>query len=220
MLTRCEGCERELSYSMDGISGVCPTCSHVSVLKELKPTLYDQSYLAEYRRRGETELGRKINRERWSLVQRYMPHSSQILDWGCGDGAFIRSKENGHYVDGYDINPNSPFYDNHRLYLGRWDAVTLWDVIEHLKHPSDFLRKLRTEWLFISTPNVASVNGAVLKDWKHWKPEEHQHLFSEASLYRMLSRTGFRVIEISNEEGALRDPQHPEAIITIVGRKN
>lgn len=121
-------------------------------------------------------------------------------------------------MDGFDINPESPFR-NDLLFFDPWDGVTLWDVIEHLTYPSDFLRKIKTGWVFLSTPNVADVNCMELKDWKHWKPKEHQHLFSESSLYRMLSRSGYRVIEINNHEGALRDEKHPNAILTFVGRK-
>lgn len=143
-------------------------------------------------------------------------HHAKILDWGCGDGAFIRSKTNGHYVDGYDINPNSPFRDAALIGLP-WDAVTMWDVIEHLKDPDDFVRRLKCQWLFLSTPNVDGVNLAA--GWKHYKPDEHQHYFSTKSMMSMLRRCGYGVHELNDNEGTLRDPHHPAAILAVVAKK-
>lgn len=151
-------------------------------------------------------------------MQKYISntHHAKILDWGCGDGAFIRSKENGHYVDGYDINPHSAFRDVALCRLP-WDAVTMWDVIEHLKYPDDFIRRLQCRHLFICTPNTAGVN--LLNGWKHYKPDEHQHYFSVLSMLTMLGRCGYRVLDVNTDEGALRDPDHPMAIMTIVAKK-
>lgn len=218
MLTRCAGCDGELNPLMADHLGHCPKCNHYCIRKELTPQKYDLEYLKEYERRGATELGKSINRERWSLVQKYIGslHQAKILDWGCGDGAFIRSKENGHYVDGYDVNPNSAYRDESLRKLP-WDAVTLWDVIEHLKHPDDFIRRLQCKYLFLSTPNAESVN--LLSGWKHYKPDEHQHYFSVLSMLSMLGRCRYKVVDVNTNEGALRDPDHPMAIMSIVAKK-
>jgi hypothetical protein len=104
------------------------------------------------------------------------------------------------------------------LYNEWWDGVTLWDVIEHIYQPDLFLQQLKSQFVFIVTPNASGMS--TLDGWKHYKPDEHQHYFTESSLCRMMLRAGYWVTEINFEEGKLRDPQHEKGIITIVGRRN
>ena len=119
-------------------------------------------------------------------------------------------------MGGYDINRYAGFGDRDVVHQS-WDGVTLWDVIEHMETPDRFLKGLGTDYLFIATPNLEP--GQPLEGWKHYKPDEHQHYFSEKSLRTMLDRCGYTVEEVNHDEGALRDPDHPKAIITLVARR-
>jgi 2-polyprenyl-3-methyl-5-hydroxy-6-metoxy-1,4-benzoquinol methylase len=79
---------------------------------------------------------------------------------------------------------------------GYFDLVTLFDVIEHLPHPKEFLSLLNKKMapgssiLFI-TPNIDTMSFKLLKNkWPHFV-QEHLCLYSPKSLERLLKETGF-----------------------------
>jgi len=218
MLTRCAACGKQSKNSTDVHLVRCPICLHYQFRFQLSERKYDQSYLNEYKRRAETDLGRKITKLRWSLVQNHVSYpQSRILDWGCGVGNFVEACPDSYIAEGYDINPHSG-YESHDLYDEWWAGVTLWDVIEHLFRPDLFLRHLKSEYVFIATPNATGLNS--LEGWRHYKPDEHQHYFNGLSLSLMMLRAGYKVITANYNEGELRDPEHKEAILTMVGRRD
>lgn len=195
----------------------CPTCGHYSIRKPIGTQKYDLGYLRKYEEYEKTDLGRRINTTRWSLVKRHLKGDRRILDWGCGNGAFIRSSFNGYYVNGYDINPHSPFRDP-TLYRAKWDGVTMWDVIEHMWNPNRFLKKLDTDFVFVCTPDVSAAPNDIT-EWKHYRPDEHQHYFTVPSLIATLERNGFGLKEVCRTEAKIRDSKHPCALVTMVGKR-
>lgn len=213
----CAGCGGPLIESKVPHTGHCPNCNHYAILSPIGTRKYDLSYLRKYDGYEMTPLGRKVNRSRWNLVERYLEGRRRILDWGCGNGSFVRASRNGFDVRGYDVNPFGQF-GNISLYRERWDAVTLWDVIEHMEDPFAFVSGLSTGYLFILTPDVGGA-PTEMKGWKHFRPDEHQHYFSINSMSRMLSRAGYDLREINRDEAALRDELHPEYLVTFVAQK-
>lgn len=151
------------------------------------------------------------------MVRRHLTGSKRILDWGCGNGAFIRSSFNGYYCQGYDINPNSPFSDP-TLYREHWDAVTMWDVIEHMVDPGHFVKGLDSQYVFMATPDVSSAPRDITK-WKHYRPDEHQHYFTVPSLISLMEQGGYDLIEIGRDEARIRDRNNPLALVTVVGKR-
>lgn len=146
-------------------------------------------------------------------MQRHAPGHLRLLDYGCASGAFHQSSPNGYQTDGYDINPATGFYKPN-LMFPIFDIVTLWDSIEHVTDPRGLLQWLLPRWLFISTPNLESVRGDI-REWRHYRPEEHLYYFDRHSLKVILGDCGYDLKELNFEEGALRDPKNPEAIITV-----
>lgn len=97
-----------------------------------------------------------------------------------------------------------------------FDAVTLWDVVEHVRDPAEALRAVRRllrpgGTLALSTPNLRGLFprlsqpvGRVTGYWTHPEPPAHLFQFSQATLSRLLERTGFRVVEVLHERTPLK----------------
>ncbi len=85
-------------------------------------------------------------------------------------------------------------------FAGRFDVVTLFDVIEHLEHPGQALRACARALapggrLVLSTPDAGSPVARLLGGrWYHLDLEQHISLFSDATLTRLLAAHGFRVV--------------------------
>lgn len=216
MLTRCVACGGELKTSKVQGLGVCPTCKHYCHRKPLGTAKYNEVYKAKYELYAKTDLGKKINATRWGLVCRYLKGHEHLLDYGCGTGAFLRSSPNGFRCAGYDINPFIPYKETPWGYT--WDGVSMWDVLEHMYRPDEFIKQLETRFLFLLVPDVTHAPRDVTK-WKHFKGDEHQHLFSQLSVVTMLERCGYKVREINRDEAILRDPKHPSYLVTVVAEK-
>ncbi len=177
--------------------------------------MYDKAYQDEYERRATSKIGKRIYRERWRYVQEYVNHGV-LLDYGCGAGAFHASAPSSFTAYGYDINPYSPFNTEIDEKI---DVLTMWDVIEHLVVPTEPIEKYQPEWVILSTPNIDAAPDNI-REFKHWKPGEHLHYFNLKSLQAVMACVGYDVVSHNFEEGAIRDPNKPEAIISIACRKS
>ncbi|MEM7201141.1 MAG: class I SAM-dependent methyltransferase [Planctomycetota bacterium] len=140
-----------------------------------------------------------------------------ILDVGCGRGEFVAAaRAQGYDAVGVDVAPDRIAFGRERLGLGphlavadaggglppllagrRFDAITLWDVIEHLRDPKDALAALRPSShgrtrLFVHTMTVDS--GAYRwfgRRWYYIYPPIHLYYFSSQTMRALLERAGF-----------------------------
>lgn len=129
----------------------------------------------------------------------------------------MRCHNNGYQTYGYDVNKYSPHKDKSIVAYG-YDAVTLWDVLEHMEDPAGFASALNTRFLFVLTPDASGLKGK-FDGWRHYRPDEHQHYFTKESMTRFMERSGFKVREMNHDEGKLRDPKHPGWLVTCVGER-
>lgn len=177
--------------------------------------IYDEKYHQKFLERANTEVGKKIYDTRWKLVEKYCHGQLTLLDYGCASGAFHKSSPNGFVTFGYDINPHCGWSV---LPDGKIDILTMWDSLEHVHDPVGLLLKLNPNWIFLSTPNLESVRGDI-RQWRHYRPAEHLYYFDLYSLTEILEHCGYEVLEHNFDEGKLRDPGNPQAIISMVARK-
>lgn len=197
----------------------CPTCQHFQFHEPVGTAKYDKSYKEKYDCYEVTELGREINAYRWDFVlENHLAGSTRLLDWGCGNGSFVRMAPPGWTVRCYDINPHSGCSDNPELAEEAWAVVTMWDVLEHMVDPYGFIKNLKTDVLCLTVPDVAGVRGGI-ESWKHYRPDEHQHYFSVSSLARMLSRAGFYITDLDRSEAIMRDWQSPDSLVTVCAKR-
>jgi 2-polyprenyl-3-methyl-5-hydroxy-6-metoxy-1,4-benzoquinol methylase len=160
----------------------------------------------------------------------------RILDIGCGTGLFLAvARRRGWQPHGIDACADVTAFARDHFGLEVWDgdvgdarfaelrfdAITLWDVLEHARDPLTLLQTARRRLssggvLGIATPNQRSILDAVaggmyrLSDSRITRPLEKfyidQHLlyFDEATLRHALRRAGFAVARLRRELTDLR----------------
>jgi 2-polyprenyl-3-methyl-5-hydroxy-6-metoxy-1,4-benzoquinol methylase len=152
-------------------------------------------------------------------------HAGRVLDVGCSAGIFLKAaRAAGWEVCGVELSEDTASIARQRFGLdvrrgalsentfapASFDAVTLWDVVEHLPDPVPVLRIARAILkddgvLMIETPNVeglfprlsyrAASDG---RYWRHPEPPAHLFQFSKKTLRRALQAAGLRAIEIAD----------------------
>jgi SAM-dependent methyltransferase len=141
---------------------------------------------------------------------------ASIAEIGSGSGAFIRCLNNYGYtnITGYELNRSAlrkakengiDIRPQHELYLqnsSRIDLLCMFDVIEHVPNPAEFLNKLKDVlapggYLAISTSDNRSLVSRVLgRMWWFMLPPEHCIIYTRNAMKTLLQRSGFNVIDI------------------------
>lgn len=133
----------------------------------------------------------------------------RVLDIGCGYGYFrVALAEAGYDHDGLEVSAFARavaqesygyetfggFLDDHWQGWGeRYDAIVLFDLIEHLTDPDAFMRQvhhcLRPGGVVgIKTPNLLCPEATVFGPWYHSLKREHLQFFSDDSLTATAAR--------------------------------
>jgi len=141
----------------------------------------------------------------------------RMLDVGAATGFFLEIARNrGWEVAGVEISAfaaelarkkgidvKTGILAQHEFPKGAFDAVTLWDVIEHVEDPKAELSRVREVLapeglLIMTTPNFTSLYARLLgKKWHAIVPPEHLHYFTFKSMDRLLADSGFEAISIT-----------------------
>lgn len=138
----------------------------------------------------------------------------KLLDVGCAAGYFLSSaRERGWQASGLDISAFAVGLARKELGEGSvklstlleagypaesFDAVTLWDVLEHLPDPS---ANLKEAWrilkpggiLGLVIPNAGSPAAIILGRWwpEFRRIKEHIYFFTKPTILNMLKKAGF-----------------------------
>jgi SAM-dependent methyltransferase len=184
-------------------------------------------------------------REKLAWVEAHSRARGRLLDVGANVGSFVR--EAAARFEARGIEPNARTVAWGRAYLGadlevgsifqevpawlgRFDAVTLFDVIEHVDDPTAALRQCRRYLapggrLFITTPDLASLGARLLgRAWYYIDLDQHISMFPAASLIRLLASEGLRVVHrrtfgrryrLSYIERRLKDLSHQSPVLRL-----
>jgi 2-polyprenyl-3-methyl-5-hydroxy-6-metoxy-1,4-benzoquinol methylase len=149
-------------------------------------------------------------------VARFVPQGGALLDVGANYGHFLQQAQDRFDAVGIEPSATVVAWGREHLgvrleqgsieadnpaFVGRFDVITLFDVIEHLPDPRAALERCRRYLkpggrLFITTPDTGALAARLLgTHWYYIDIVEHISLFSAANLTRLLGECGFRVIE-------------------------
>ncbi|WP_147294548.1 class I SAM-dependent methyltransferase [Ensifer sp. M14] len=148
---------------------------------------------------------RDVARSQMAIVSALHPSPGHLLDFGAGSGTFVKAAlDAGWQAAGVKHSPVAvqKASDDYGLNLsmdvpdGRFDVITLWDVIEHLKDPLPLLTRLNGclkpgGTLIVETGNYESWMRIAQGDQWGLYLLDHHYYFSPASLEETLHRAGF-----------------------------
>jgi 2-polyprenyl-3-methyl-5-hydroxy-6-metoxy-1,4-benzoquinol methylase len=138
----------------------------------------------------------------------------RILDVGCGTGWFLElCKENGMECYGQELGRELAAFTRARLGVevfdvpideipdrdGYFDVIVMFDLIEHLRRPVDFIRSLKVKLrqggiILVFTPNFNSFGMQKLKrNSSLLFPTDHLCLFTEKTVARLAELVDMRV---------------------------
>jgi SAM-dependent methyltransferase len=158
------------------------------------------------------ETNAEAARDKLAFVARYAPSRARLLDVGASFGHFLAEARTGFEASGVEVSPSAVNWARktfgvdievasiYELGRGRYDAITCWDVIEHLEDPAAAIDQLRGHLndggrLFLSTPDAGSLAARLLGPrWYYLDPVQHLNLFSRSNLLRLLSARGFKLL--------------------------
>ena len=235
-LVRCTACG--FTWIPDG---VVHTPRGLSIYEDESLNFYAQ-YTDYYRDESAVDAARA--KADW--VSRFVPSGGRLLDVGANVGAFVKCASEQFDAVGIEPNPGAvawarehmhasveigSIFDEVEAYVGRFDAVTMFDVIEHVDEPTAALRQCRRYlaadgMLFVTTPDIGSVCSRLLgRAWYYVDLEQHVSLFSLANLTRLLASQGFEIVDrrtfgrryrFSYIEQRLKDLSHQSALLRVV----
>jgi len=186
----------------------CSACTYVQI--NCKPSqeeindIYDTCYFISNKYKDASALELE-NVRRLNLLKQLMPKKGAlVLDAGCATGDFLHHAKNDYEMYGCDISSfavdlarekNPDLADNifianldvDTLQSVKFDAICLWDVIEHLWDPvsvcTSFARLLKPGgYIFASTPDIGSLTARLMKSrWAFMTPPEHMGFFNADS---------------------------------------
>ncbi len=209
----CRICGSEEIYHKFSVKGIeldkCKNCGFVQVRK--KPTLeelekiYADSYFKHNKYTDSFPIRKEYERRMNLMKKTGLKNGTRILDAGCAVGDFISFVGDKYQMWGNDISEfaiqkakeNNPkiadrfsagLIEDQDFETESFDAIVLWDVIEHLWDPAsvseELLRYIKPGgYLFISTPNIGAFTAKLSgKFWAFLTPPEHLGFFNKNTM--------------------------------------
>lgn len=209
-IAHCKACTHRFTNPVPGQAEIGPYyksaeyVSHTNTSKGLINALYQRV--------------RKITlRSKRKLLERSTGLSKGAhLDVGSGAGAFLATmKAAGWDCLGLEPDPDAravakadfgveakPIEELFNLGEEKFDAITMWHVLEHVHELDAYMVKLKALLkdngrLFIAVPNYTSFDGQKYQaKWAAYDVPRHLYHFSPTSMKRLLELNGLKLIEM------------------------
>jgi SAM-dependent methyltransferase len=206
----------------------CDSCGFVQVRERPSTQQLRSLYGAGYFKHGkyDQELAqRKETERRLGLLERArVAARGRVLDAGCATGDFLVAAGGRYEMWGLDVSAYATeiartrdpelgarvftgFIEDQRFEAGFFDAIVMWDVIEHIWDPRSVLRQLLVHLrpggaLIVSTPDIGALTARLMRRrWAFMTPPEHLGFFNESSLRFLLERDSGLTILSSESSG-------------------
>ena len=187
--------------------GRCTLCGFAQVLDTPSAAtlgqLYETLHIKHIKYRSD-QSAQLENIFRLKFLQKQISNGARVLDAGCATGDFLVEASKVFDVYGFDISSAAISIAKCRLpnlsdRLIAWrledkeaswkdfDAVCLWDVIEHVAEPVEVLYQMMDYvkpggYLIISTPDLDSFTAKCMRsNWAFMIPPYHLGYFSKKS---------------------------------------
>lgn len=169
----------------------------------------DSTYEAESPNRLRTALRHQ------KLVEKYVAGKGKLLDVGCASGAFLKVMEAAGWQV-YGVEPAAAQYRRAKALLGEqariqqcvlqdakldtaFDLITLFDVLEHVVDPVDFLAMTASHLvdgghLLLNVPRIDSFQSRVLRSRWPLLLAEHLNYFTVPSLRICGEKAGLQLM--------------------------
>jgi SAM-dependent methyltransferase len=148
------------------------------------------------------------------ILERFLPTKGTLIDVGAATGFFLKlAVDRGWTGIGFEpsahasaaarkkgLDVRTGIFNCDSLSPASADAITLWDVIEHVPDPVGLLRTVHSTLrpgglVAINTPDSGSLLARALGSrWHLVVPPEHLFLFNRASLRHALGEDRFEVL--------------------------
>ena len=201
----------------------CERCAFVTY-RETGSIDFSKLYGAEYFHgasyadyTGQEASLRRSMRQHLSQMGSFGPLRGSLLEIGCAYGFFLdEARRHFSRVVGVDISADAAKdareifgVEAHAGDFSRmsfppasFDVVCLWDTIEHLKSPHEYLAKAHSLLtpagrIFLTTGDLGSWNARLRgARWRQIHPPTHLHYFSRKTLEALLIRLGFEMLGV------------------------
>jgi SAM-dependent methyltransferase len=206
----------------------CGSCGFITANMSVDPELLRKTYTENYFKGEEyvdylrdKAILQTNFRKRLKTIYRIIGKEkiSKAVEIGCAYGFFAELLTNDNKkisYTGFDVVPEAIEYGRVELkqnlvcgdYLKEKSEadktdVFMWDVIEHLPNPEDFITKAASELqsggrIYITTGDIGKLIPRIRKEkWRMIHPPSHLQYFSRSTLTQLLESRGFKVIHVS-----------------------
>lgn len=165
----------------------------------------------------------------FQLIEKFIQPPGRMLDIGSGTGFLLQAAQKRNWsTEGYDVDPQLTERVSQKLGIkifsgdffkagipdSSYDLITMHQVLEHVKQPVDYLKKIKQllkpqGYFFIAVPNIASSSNR----WKffleslglrkkrrgvYYDSNHHLSYFNPKVLRSALESHGFEVLFTRN----------------------
>lgn len=151
---------------------------------------------------------------KYALIHKHcVTKPSSVLDYGCGTGAFLQKCKNHQLkISGVEPSPVARAQAMERTsgdivssideVTGRFDAITLWHVLEHVSNLHETITSLKKHLhengtMFIAVPNLHSKDAHRYKQyWAGYDVPRHLWHFSRNTMEMLLTRHHLKLTNV------------------------
>jgi 2-polyprenyl-3-methyl-5-hydroxy-6-metoxy-1,4-benzoquinol methylase len=229
-LRRCTGCGQLVSYAS--------AARYRETMTQFDQTDFNQPTGRELERRNQVAFRRL---RRITAILGKPPHSIRLVDVGCSRGQFVAAATAlGFNAEGVEPAPkiagaaqaaglkvHQGLLEELRFGDSTFDALTLFEVVEHLRQPLELLRECRRVLsangvLVISTGNTASWTVAAMRErWDYFDMAQdggHISFFNPASLRQLAANSGFEIVRIETARVKFHDKAATSRLRYVSGK--